>query len=200
MQFLKPFAVLPLLIFVTSCSRDEFSVQESSAELVTLVSGTYLESCYVYVDGSFDIKTVVTSTEIITTNTQYHDSSCRVPRREFLNTQTYKIVGMSSMYTDTYDVNIVEGKMFITPFTAAAVTELNGLNHCGRGDWQINVPMDISGNQPCQVNPEGTLVYSIIRSIGDTLAFGFKLNWNDPWEGASEETRFTHLSGAFQKQ
>lgn len=197
---LKPFAILPFLILMNACSSGEFSAQESLVEQVTLVKGTYVTSCYAYFDGSFDSKTVVTSTDIITTNTQYHDGSCSVPRREFFNTQTYKIVGISWMYEDTYEVNIVEGKMFITPFTTTAVTELNGLNHCGHNDWQINVPMDISGNQPCQVNPEGTLVYSIARSINDTLELGIRLDYNDPLPGSSENYRLTQLGGPSQKQ
>ena len=184
-----------------ACSRNEFSAEGvSSAEQVTLVAGTYVTPCYPIFSESMDIKTVVTATEIITTNTQYHDGSCSVPRREFFNTQTYKLVGISSLYTDTYDMNIVEGKMFITPFTAAAVAELNGLNHCGYSDWQINMPKNISGSQPCQAYPEGALVYSIARSINDTLELGIRLDYNDPTPGSSEFYRLTQLGGSSQKQ
>lgn len=190
------------VIALIACSKNGFSTiaQEvpSGADEAGLVLGTYDTGCVVADMSSR--RTEVSATEIAITDSEYEDGACATKSMDYHYTYAYTDVGASTSITDTRNVNLVEGKMFMTPRSPTAVTDWNNGNHCGFNDWQLDVTKDVSADPTCQYLPVGTITYSIARTMNDTLELGEPVDWLDPNEGTTDQLRFTVFEDPQQKQ
>lgn len=188
------------VISLAACSKgggSSASLTEDATSFLT--AGTYSSGCQTLGPTlSFLSESVVDQTDMEFTSMNFEDNACAQPRLKYYTKNSYVDVGASSVVTDARNINVTQNKVYMTPMSAQAVTDLNGWNECGFSDWTINVTKDVSATS-CQEPSVGTITYTIARTINDQFEFGFPDSM-DPTLGTTSNLRLNVLSAPLTKQ